>query len=111
LYQLLTGEVPFSGGTIVEKVARHAVDPPPPLTSRCRDIPTELAGIVEKMLAKDPNDRYQTPSEVAEVLAPFIESPAEKRPALAFSRWFVWVVVGVVLGVALFVGWIVQRPR
>jgi hypothetical protein len=71
LYHLLSGRVPFPDGTVIDKMIRHCVDAPEPLRSLRPDVPTELAAVVEKMMAKDPAQRYQTPAEVAAALHPF----------------------------------------
>jgi serine/threonine protein kinase len=69
LYFLLTGEVPFPGGTFGEKIARHLMDEPEPVEQLRPDVPAALAAVVRKLMAKKREDRYQTPAEVAEVLA------------------------------------------
>jgi WD40 repeat protein len=71
LYQLLTGQPPFTGGTALQVLIAHRESPPRPITELRPDVPPELARIVDRMLAKDPARRYQTPAEVVEALAPF----------------------------------------
>ncbi len=75
LYRLLTGQVPFPGGTPTEKLQAHCERAPKPLTELRPDVPPGLAKVLERMLAKDPARRYQTPGEVAEALAPFASPP------------------------------------
>ena len=74
LYKLLTGFAPFSNGkhrSSLSKMLAH-VQEPVPSVKRCRgDVPDELAAILDRMLAKDPADRFATPAEVAEALSPF----------------------------------------
>lgn len=68
LYHLLMGEPPFARSDL--KVERaHATQPPEPLRPDL-GAPPALVDLVERMLAKDPNDRPQTPLEVAEALEP-----------------------------------------
>jgi uncharacterized protein (TIGR03067 family) len=83
LYDLLTGEPPFPEGTVMQKVIAHLERPPRPVTELRADAPPALARIAEKMLAKDPAQRYQTPAEVAAALAPFINEIADERPVVA----------------------------
>jgi transglutaminase-like putative cysteine protease len=71
LYFLLTGRPPFPGGSFLDKIIRHATDTPPPLAALRPEVPAALAAVVERMMAKRPADRFQTPAEVAEALAPF----------------------------------------
>jgi serine/threonine-protein kinase len=67
-YFLLTGQVPFPGGTALEKLIRHATEEPRPLSSFRGDVPEEVHAALEKMMAKHPEDRFQTPAEVARAL-------------------------------------------
>jgi uncharacterized protein (TIGR03067 family) len=83
LYDLLTGKPPFPQGTVMQKVIAHLEQTPRPLTEVRGDVSPELARIVEKMLAKDPAQRYQTPAEVAEALTPFINRRADIQSAEA----------------------------
>jgi serine/threonine protein kinase len=80
-YYLLTGEVPFPGGTPTEKMARHGRDPVPVPTRA--DLPAGVRAVLTKMTAPRPEDRYRSPDEVAEELAPFVRqagSPATPPP-------------------------------
>lgn len=62
-YEMLTGEVPFSGEKATEVMLKHAQEPPPPLSSVREDLPVELEPVMLKALAKDPDARYQTAEE------------------------------------------------
>ena len=55
MYELLAGQRPFRGTSQVETMHAIISDPPPPLSQ-----PPELQDILDKTLAKDPKDRYQT---------------------------------------------------
>ena len=91
LYQCLTGKLPYAGTTIMAKLlARTNGDAP--LVRESRDeVPRRLEAVVAKMLARRPEDRYQTPAEVVEALAPFVladnaddaESSVLTSPSLA----------------------------
>lgn len=70
-YFLLTGQVPFPGGTSLEKLIRHVTEKPRPIATFREDVPAEVIGIVGKLMAKQPNTRYQTPRELVEALDPF----------------------------------------
>jgi len=74
LYRLLAGETPFSGpayGTPMQKLMAHVNTPAPSLAERRSDLPAGLAAVVERMLAKRPDDRFATAGELAVALAPF----------------------------------------
>ncbi|MBD3403531.1 protein kinase [candidate division GN15 bacterium] len=59
LYQMATGEMPFSGQTQVSTLAKILESQPEPPHTRNADIPAELERIIAKCLQKDPADRYQ----------------------------------------------------
>jgi serine/threonine protein kinase len=65
LYHLLTGRPPFAGGTDLHKLIAHQERMPVPLAEIRPGLPRELTAVLERMLAKDPAQRYQTPAEVA----------------------------------------------
>ncbi|MGA2621400.1 MAG: protein kinase [Thermoguttaceae bacterium] len=74
LYKLLAGHAPFSfpPDTPAYEVMRgHIEKPPPPLRKSRSDVPAKVATVVNRMLAKDPARRFQTPAEVADALGPF----------------------------------------
>jgi serine/threonine protein kinase len=68
LYTLLTGQPPFAGGEALNKLLRHQNDPPPPLSRLRPDVPESLQVIVSRLLAKRPEDRFQTADELARTL-------------------------------------------
>ena len=75
LYQLLTGEVPYPAQTSLLKIIAHREEPIPQVRRKRSQVPEELAGVLARMLAKKPKDRYQSPGEAAEALAPFTRPP------------------------------------
>jgi serine/threonine protein kinase len=60
VYALLTGRPPFEGATLVEKITRIRQTQPVPPTKFQMAIPQTFEGVVLKMLAKRPEDRYPT---------------------------------------------------
>ncbi len=80
LFHLLTGSVPFPGGTPMDKVGRHAAEPVPDPSRLRRGLPGGLAAVVRKMTVRSPADRYQTPGEAAHALAPFAAPPRKRQP-------------------------------
>jgi WD40 repeat protein/tRNA A-37 threonylcarbamoyl transferase component Bud32 len=95
LYQLLSGSVPYPGGSFIDKIKAHAARRPQLLTKLRPEVPRELAGIVEKMMDPDPARRYQTPSEVADALATVLSPPAprrRRRPLLAAAIFAVLLI-------------------
>jgi serine/threonine protein kinase len=70
LFQMLTGKLPFDGGSTAATLRKIMQDPPPPLTSYMKDCPEELEGILNKALAKNREERYPTPEDFALELSP-----------------------------------------
>jgi serine/threonine protein kinase len=92
LYYLLTGKPPFGSGPLAVKLMRHQQAEPPDLQERRPDVPDGLIPIVRKLLAKKPEDRYQTPGEVAEALAQvFPAQTPDQRPRALPRRGGRWL--------------------
>ena len=70
-FYLLTGQVPFPGGTTLEKLVRHGSEDVTPVDQLRSDVSAEVSAIVAKLLAKKPAARFQTPAELAAALVPF----------------------------------------
>jgi serine/threonine protein kinase len=70
LYFLLTGRPPFPGGSLTEKLLAHQYKEPPAPDQLCTGAPRGLAQVLRKAMAKQPQDRYQTPAEFAAALVP-----------------------------------------
>jgi WD40 repeat protein len=64
-FYLLTGQVPFPGGTLVQKLDRQRWQAPPGVRQLRPDVPADVAAVVRKLLAKKPGERYQTAAELA----------------------------------------------
>ncbi len=71
LFYILTGRVPFDGGSPTEKLLRHCTDPPPSLLQYRPDAPPQVEQIVNWCMAKAPESRPQTPLQLAVALQPF----------------------------------------
>ncbi len=85
-YHLLTGRVPFPGGTLMQKLDGHRFHEAAAVESLRPDVPPEVAAIVRKLMAKRPEDRYQTPAELAEELADLARPEAEIAPSLSAAQ-------------------------
>jgi serine/threonine-protein kinase len=70
LYELLTGKLPFSARVPMEFISLHVNAQPIPLRERAPNRPfaTGLQEVLDKALAKNPDDRYQTAAEFAAAL-------------------------------------------
>jgi eukaryotic-like serine/threonine-protein kinase len=74
-YYCLTGKPPFGDGTVAQKLIWHQTRQPKSLREMRPDAPPALIAIVEKMMAKDPAQRYQKPQDVVDSLAPWTQTP------------------------------------
>jgi serine/threonine-protein kinase len=74
-YYLLTGQVPFPGGSPLEKVRQHQCEEPVPIEFLCTDVAPEVSALVSQLMAKRAEGRCQTPLEVAAALKKYC--PAE----------------------------------
>jgi len=68
LFFLLTGQKPYTGGTVMEVLVAHREHPIPSLVSIRKDVPESLQAVYRKMIAKDPADRYQSMQDVVTAL-------------------------------------------
>jgi serine/threonine protein kinase len=70
LYFCVTGQYPFPGNNAVEKMMSHQTKSPKSIRDLVPDCPEDVIEVVEKLMAKDPNDRYSSMAEVAAALRP-----------------------------------------
>ena len=64
LYHCLTGNPPFEGNNIIEKLVKHASEAPPNPQLLRPEIPDRVAALTARMMAKLPDQRFQTPDEL-----------------------------------------------
>ena len=127
LWELLAGDVPFTGDNFVAVALRHVNEPPPSLRQRRPDVSPRLDAAVERALAKDPARRFPTMAAFAEELraclaepeqppvddlaltlvtppvhAPLRFGPAARQPTRSRRRWPVYVLLALVVAGAAF---------
>jgi TolB-like protein/Tfp pilus assembly protein PilF len=78
LYEMLSGNRAFGGDTILQVLTALLRDDPPPLTSS-----DALYGVIRRCLAKQPNARFQTMSDVSMALKQVPAASAEEAPSIA----------------------------
>ena len=71
LFYLVGGRVPFADGGMMDRLMEKATRDAPRLCSLCSETPPAVDDIVAKLLSRDPDERYQTPAELALALSPF----------------------------------------
>ncbi|MEM8667559.1 MAG: serine/threonine-protein kinase [Planctomycetota bacterium] len=64
LYFMLTGRPPYPGGTMLQKLLSHGNAPPPNPAEIRPEVSENLVAVIQKMLAKTPDDRYQTATDL-----------------------------------------------
>lgn len=77
IYELCTSQRPFRRATAAESLAAAIREEPEPLRSRRPDLPPQLGWIVERCLAKDPDDRFASTLDLARDLADLRDHLAE----------------------------------
>lgn len=85
LFYMLIGRPPFAEGTVVQKLLKHQDQQPPDLSELRADLPESVSRLANSMLAKSPDSRPQTPSEIVEVCQEIfaelgIEQPSSLPP-------------------------------
>jgi serine/threonine protein kinase len=88
LYFLLAGRPPYPDGNAIEKILKHQLEAPLPLQALRPEVPTAVAEVVARLMAKSSADRYTTAREVAQALAPLarelvgvVSPPPRARPS------------------------------
>jgi serine/threonine protein kinase len=75
-YYLLTGRPPFPGPSLMQKLLQHQEAEPEPVGQLRPDLPPDLATVVQRMMAKKPEDRFQIPLLVVAALRRFCPGAA-----------------------------------
>ena len=85
LYQMITGQAPFTGGTPLEIIVRHAREVPRRPSERVADLHPRLEAIILKALAKEPLERQQSALALRDALRDVL-GELLRGPAPRFSR-------------------------
>ncbi|HET7602886.1 MAG TPA: serine/threonine-protein kinase, partial [Gemmatimonadales bacterium] len=114
LYEMLVGEPPFTGASVQQVFARHAVERVPSIRAVRDVVPEIVEGAIHRALAKNPADRFQSSGDFARVLRG--ESfPAWSRASLELPRprrrsWLIPAAL-LVSAVGVFVAWRLLASR
>jgi serine/threonine protein kinase len=95
LYEMLSGQQPFSGATAYAVMKKQVDEPAPAIRSLRREVPVEIEALVLKLLAKNPEDRPVSALHVFDELLPFVRDlrmlagvlagPADPNPARMYA--------------------------
>lgn len=80
-YFLLTGSAPFPGGTLADKLARHHSAAPPDVREKSPGTSAELALLIQKMMAKQPVQRFANYQELILAIDQLLSPAVELAPA------------------------------
>jgi serine/threonine protein kinase len=80
LFHMLTGAPPFADGSLPERLYKHAEAEPPDVREQNPAVSPELAAVLQRMLAKKPADRPQTPAELLALLRVAACHPSKPAP-------------------------------
>jgi len=89
LFEMLTGEPPFTGDTPQSVIAKRFIGPPPSLANLRGQVPPAVEAAVARTLSREPRDRFATAGELAAALAtpsgrtPALRPPRSRRPIAA----------------------------
>jgi serine/threonine protein kinase len=112
LYLIVSGRPPFRAAGTLAVLKRVTEDTPRPIQEIIPETPDWLCATIAKLQAKDPNQRYQSASEVADVLSgylahlddpsltpqPLVHTPAKPRRLRRLARWSTAALVPLLLG-------------
>ena len=91
LYEMIVGKRPFDGETFRELARSVKHDPPPRAAKLRRDVPMQLDEVIQRALAKNPDDRFRNAGEFAAALVPFggrtIALDDEPSDSFTFDLW------------------------
>ncbi len=125
---MLTGRPPFLEGTVLQKLLQHQTEPPPDVREFRPDLPEVVNFVLQKMLAKEPRDRYRNAGELAHDLLAIADrlglqslmpgnwpwpAPAESSPNswLRHLPWMASIAALVAIVLALELYWKTTAPR
>ncbi len=107
-YEMLAGEPPFDGPTPMAILYKQAHEAPEPLRKKAPSVPRDLAAVVEKMLVKDPEQRFADAERVAAALNGGFhpDAPRSRKPV-----WLGPALGGGVVALVAVIVFALQRPE
>jgi serine/threonine-protein kinase len=87
LFFMLTSRAPFPDGNVLQKLLAHQSEPAPNVREFRPDVPDMLANVIATMLAKQPDERFQTPLDLTAALTSCVERLGLTPPAAALPTY------------------------
>ncbi|GCE13294.1 serine/threonine protein kinase [Tengunoibacter tsumagoiensis] len=87
LFFLLTRQLPFKADSAIALALMHVHESPPALSLRRADITPGVDRVLQKALAKDPQDRFQTPLEFSQAFSAAVAAAAEKKSSPSRGKY------------------------
>jgi eukaryotic-like serine/threonine-protein kinase len=115
LYEMLTGRRAFQAETAPQTLAAILEDEPEPIAKRNARVPAPLRWVIERCLAKDPRQRYESTTDLARDLRTLrdrvteVASVSDLTPAIPRRRWRAAVIILMVAAMTGAAGVIVGR--
>ena len=78
-YRLFCGKVPFKGNSSIETVSKHLSEPVPDPLKENSEIPPKVAKVIQKMMAKKPEERFKDLKEVSDILRNELDSISDSK--------------------------------
>ncbi len=122
LYEMLTGEVPYTGRTPQVVIAKRVLEPLPHVRTLRASVPEAIEQAISQALAVTPADRFTTAADFARALArPHVTSdttttPAASQPMAAgghrrVPRALATLALGILVGAGVLLAWLRARPE
>ena len=116
LYEMATGKPAFSGKSRASLIASILSADPTPIMQLCPVMPAVLERVIAKCLAKDPDDRWQSASDLASELRWISEVPTPgpifpSKPASAHRKWMSLAALALAAAAGVAVGLLSRGPE
>jgi serine/threonine-protein kinase len=86
LFHAVTGAVPYARDSEVAKMWAHMNDPPPVATEVRADVPAELDGVIQRAMAKNPEERFPSAGDLGAAAAAAVEGRTPGAPEVSVAR-------------------------
>ncbi len=103
-YRLITGRTPFRGQSVKDILRAQVKDEAEPAHKVNGEVPAEVGAIVQRLMAKDPKDRYQTANDLLEDVQQLLQPPHKKGLWIGLAAAAVLVAGGAIY-------WAVNKPK